>query len=212
MKEQAIQKINKVGKISAVVTLVCKILVIFGMITCVAGLVLCLALPKDLIKVTTSGTMLMETSYGAFGIEIPEEEIEKMNEMQDALERGEDIMVETVHNGVMGGNLTFTSTGQTYFPTAVEITDKLVRMDMEAPEVVVTLRSMVGLLLLASICMVMTLVTLVFIGNLCKAFRDCTSPFEENVIKKMQHLAYVLIPWTVSSSIGNSVLTSAMSG
>ena len=54
---------------------------------------------------------------------------------------------------------------------------------------------------------IMTLVTLFFVGFLCKAFRYCESPFEENVIKKMQNLAISLIPWTIISSIADNFIT-----
>ena len=56
----------------------------------------------------------------------------------------------------------------------------------------------------------MALVTLFFVGALCKAFRYCESPFEENVIKKMQNLAISLIPWTIISSIAESFVTNLL--
>ncbi len=68
-----------------------------------------------------------------------------------------------------------------------------------------------GLLVLA-VLLGITQVTLYFIGFLCKAFRDCESPFEENVIKKMQHLAYALIPWTVASSLVEIVINNIIRG
>ena len=51
---------------------------------------------------------------------------------------------------------------------------------------------------------------LFFVGALCKAFRYCESPFEENVIKKMQNLAISLIPWTIISAIADSFATSLL--
>jgi len=211
MKEQAIQKINKVGKISAIVALVSKILVILGFVVCAISLVVCLVLPKDLVKVTTVGSMVTEVNYDALGIEVSDDEIQDWKDLQMELEDGENIQIETVRNGVMSGNLTVSSTGQTYIPTNVNVEEGTVTVDMESPEVVITLRSVVGLIITAMIALAMTIVTVTFVEKLCKAFRDCQSPFEENVIKKMQNLAYVLIPWTLISSISESIITSFMS-
>lgn len=211
MKEQAIQKINKVGKISAVVAIISKILVILGFVVCAISLVICLVLPKDLVKVTTVGNMVTEVNYGSLGIEVSDEEIQQWEDMQAMLEDGENLRIETVQNGMMSGNLSFSSTSQTYIPTEVDIEEGMVTVDMQSPDVVITLRSVAGLIITAMIALAMTIVTITFIEGLCKAFRDCQSPFEENVIKKMQRLAYVLIPWTLISSVSESIITSFMS-
>lgn len=211
MKEQAIQKINKVGKISTIVAIISKILVILGFVVCAISLVICLVLPKDLVKVTTVGNMVTEVNYESMGIEVSDEEIQQWKDMQAMLEDGENLQIEMVQNGMMSGNLSFSSTNQTYIPTEVDIEEGMVTVDMQSPDVVITLRSVAGLIITAMIALAMTIVTITFVEKLCKAFRDCQSPFEENVIKKMQNLAYVLIPWTLISSISESILTSFMS-
>lgn len=58
----------------------------------------------------------------------------------------------------------------------------------------VSLRDLGYVLVTAVITIAMTLVSLFFAGFLCKAFKECQSPFEENVIKKMRGFAYSLIP------------------
>ena len=215
MKEQAIQKINKVGKISAIVALVSKILVILGLVVCAISLVVCLVLPKDLVKVTTVGNMVTEVNYEALGIDMLgisiADEMQDWSDMQTMLENGDKIQIETKRNGMMSGNLTLSSTTETYIPTNVNVENGKVTVDMETPEVVITLRQICGLVLVATIATVMTLITIIFIEKLCKAFRDCQSPFEENVIKKMQNVAYALIPWTLISGISESIMTSFMS-
>ena len=211
MKEQAIQKINKVGKISTIVAIISKILVILGFVVCAISLVICLVLPKDLVKVTTVGNMVTKVNYDLMGIEVSDDDIQQWKDMQTLLEDGEDLQIETVQNGMMSGSLTVSSTSQTYIPTEVKIEEGTVTVDMESPEVVITLRSVAGLMITAMIALAMTIVTITFVEKLCKAFRDCQSPFEENVIKKMQNLAYVLIPWTLISSVSESIITSFMS-
>ena len=46
-----------------------------------------------------------------------------------------------------------------------------------------------------------SLVSMIFAGKVCKAFRDCQSPFEENVIRRMQYFAYSLIPTVLLESV-----------
>ncbi len=211
MKEQAILKINKVGKYSAIVAIICRILLIMGMVISLLGLVLCLILPKDLVKVSTAGTMRMKIDYGVFGIDVFEEELRNMEEMKDWMAQGGDVRVDTVQSVVGVDGLTLSADGQTYIPTSVTVEDGVVTMDMTSGEVSIGIRDVAVLIALAMVSVAMTLVTVIFAERLCKAFRDCQSPFEENVIKKMQQLAVALIPWTVVSSIAESVLNSAVS-
>ncbi len=49
-KEDAILKVNKLGNISNIIVRIMKIIVIIGLILTVAGTILVMALPKDLIK------------------------------------------------------------------------------------------------------------------------------------------------------------------
>ena len=65
-------------------------------------------------------------------------------------------------------------------------------------------------MLVLALNITMVMVTLCFISSLCKAFRDCESPFEENVVRKMRNLAYSLIPWAIFSTITNSVADSLL--
>ena len=65
------------------------------------------------------------------------------------------------------------------------------------------LRKLVVPLVAVTLHLIMTLITLFFIGALFKAVGKCQSPFEEDVIKKMRMFAYSLIPWVVFSSISD---------
>ena len=75
-----------------------------------------------------------------------------------------------------------------------------------------TIRDGAWAVVIAAVGLAMTFITLWFVGNLCKAFRDCQSPFEENVIKKMKHVAIALIPWCIISSVSDSTFNSIVSG
>lgn len=209
MKEQAIHKINKVGKISYIITVICKILLIAGLVCTVAGAVIWLTQPVDAMRVTQKSAMIVEMSQEGLGESISGTEL---GEMQQSLEAGEQWQVKQVQNGMVGPNLELLSTRQNYTPVAMDVTEDNVTIEMISGEVSFTMREMAVLMLMMAVVLVMSIVTLTFVEKLCKAFRDCESPFEETVIQKMQRVAICLIPWTLISSFGDTVTNSMMSG
>lgn len=209
MKEQAIKKINKVGKISYIITIICKILLIVGLVCSVAGAVIWMALPVDTMRVTQRSAMIVEMSQEGLGESISETELK---DMQQSLEAGEQWQVNRVQNGMVGPNLELISTKQNYIPVSMDVTEDNVTIEMLSEDASFTMRNMAVMMLLLSVVMLMSIVTLTFVEKLCKAFRDCESPFEENVIQKMQRVAICLIPWTLVSSLGDTIANSMMSG
>lgn len=209
MKEQAIQKINKVGKISYIITVICKILVIASLVCSVASAVICFSQPTETMRVTQRSAMIVEMSKDALGQDITDAELA---EMQAVLESGEQMQIQQVRNGMMGSGLNIVSTGETYIPIAMDVTGDGVTIDMITDGATCTMHELAVLSLLMAVVLAMSIVTLTFIESLCKAFRNCATPFEENVIKKMQRLAICLIPWTLVSSIGDTITNSMMFG
>lgn len=187
MKEQVIQKINKIGKISGIITTIAKVLVGIGVVLTLVGTIICFVIPKDLLKFSVVGDVIMEMNYASLGVEVSDAEVAEMQE-----------------------HMKWEFTGDADDFSEVSVTDEKITMKGVYDDFSFSLRDLSGLLILALITMVMTLVTLFFVGALCKAFRDCQSPFEESVIKKMQHLAYALIPWTVVATVTNSIADSVM--
>ena len=188
MKEQAIQKINKIGNVSGMITLVAKVLVGIAMAVVLVATIVCLLIPESMIKVSTTADVNMEIDYSTLGITVSEEQ---MVEAKAQLEQ------DVIEDGKEG----FTS---------VEVTPSLIKMTGAVEEYEFTMKILVELLAMALGTLILTFVTLIFVGRLCKAFRDCQSPFEENVINKMQHFAYALIPWAVISTITTSLTESML--
>ena len=190
MKEQAIQKINKIGDVSGKITLFCKIMVGIGIATLLVGAVLCFFVPKEGVIYGTETKKNIEIDMEKLNAGVTDEEIDNVVK---ELSEGEDVEIES-------GAVDVEISGETYYPDTVERTEhgfKIVsvehRYDMD-------IRDLSWGLLALAVLLGLTQVTLYFVGFLCKAFRDCESPFEENVIKKMQNLAYSLIPWAFVTS------------
>jgi len=169
MKNEAISKINKFGRIGNTIALVSKILIGICMALLLAGAVILFVLPKDFINVALSTNVEMDFNTDSLGMDFTEDELaEKQAELvAEASEDKEDYVVTDIE--VVGYN--------------VSITEK-------TEDVNLNVRSMAWLLLLLVGGLTMIMVVLCFASSLCKAFRDCETPFEDKVIKKMQNLAF----------------------
>ncbi len=179
MKEQAVKKINKMGKASNIVVTICKICIIIGMVIFFIAGVGCILLPEGSMRVVSTEKVAVELAYDKFGAGKDESEILELvsGALDGVLINNKEVSVEDVN--ITGNKMTVTK---------------------EADKFELDFHDVGWMNFVLVIMLVLVLITLVFAGGLCKAFRDCESPFEENVIKKMQHFAYSLIPWTIGSS------------
>lgn len=186
MKEQAINKIHKMGHAGQVITLICKILLIIGLVAALTGAIILARIPRGFFTVDVDGNAVMSIDLTRMGIPMT-------NEISESLERWSN-----------GGNINIQ--GAEFSLADAEVTENGVRFTGGAVGRVFDLRQILAPILAACVILVAALVTIFFAGALCKALRYCVSPFEENVIKRIRHLAFSLIPWTVVST-----LTSGMS-
>jgi hypothetical protein len=189
MKEQAIKKINSIGKVCSVFALIGKILVGMGIVVTLLAAIVCFVMPEDFMVITLDTNMDVQVDVSEFGVAAPKEELAEMQAEIEAsfVEDGEGEVSEVI------------------------LTEETVLVRGGVEDFSFTLRDVAWLMVLGMVALVMTFVTLIFIGGLCKAFCDCQSPFEDNVIKKMQYFAYSLIPWAIISTIANSITESITS-
>lgn len=189
MKEQAIQKINKMGKIGVIIVTIMKVFVIIGIVGVLIGAVVCSLLPDDLVSMQFSGdatvTINMEAVEKMTGTQISEQEL------RDSL--------------AASGQLKMDGKEYSMGEIALEGKKMIVDANAESPRSI-ELGNLAGVWISALALLAAGLVTLIFAGRLCKAFRDCETPFEENVIRKMQQLAYALIPWIILNSVAAAVI------
>ncbi len=193
MKEQAIRKINKIGKVSNIITLIAKILVGIAMTVTLIATIICFIIPESMLTFEIESTMNMIMDYSDLGVHMSEEEIATVQAdlNQELLVESEASYTDVI---VEAGKVTMTSEFESFS---------------------FTMRDATWLAFMGALVLGLTFVTLFFISALCKAFRDCQSPFEDNVIKKMQSLAIALIPWailsTLVSTVANSLLNNKLS-
>ena len=196
MKEEAIKKINKIGKVSSVFALVGKIVVGMSLVVLILSAILCFCIPKDFMAITLDEKIGFVLDIESFGETFTDEDVEEMKksftESFEAEVAGEEVQLEEI-----------------------VVTDSRLEAKSIVPTYSFTIRDLAWLIVVVTLNVAMVMVTLCFVSALCKAFRDCESPFEENVVKKMRNLAYSLIPWavfsTITNSIGNTLLQNKIS-
>ena len=188
MKEQAISKINKMGKAGSIITIILRIFVILGLVgTIVAAMVLA-SLPEDTLRIRIAGKANIDVNLAAIVGENEAKNVLADKDLSEyGYEKGSELDLEGVSYGI----------------DKLETEGSHILMSGNGEMGDFNLRKLVGPLVAAALHLVMTLITLFFIGALFKAVEKCQSPFEENVIKKMRMFAYSLIPWVVFSSISD---------
>jgi len=192
-KSEAISKINKLGKISNIIVSIARVIMIVGLVFCIVGTVILMFVPKGLVQLNISGRTDVLVDLSRINVQLSEEE------QQDILlSIQEDIDDENSRS-------TIDVNGNTYGTETVAVDESSIMLGAEAESYTVDIKNIIFILFFASLTLALLVVTLTFAGKLCKGFRDCESPFEENIIKKMNHLAYSLIPWAFVSTISNSI-------
>ena len=187
MKENAISKINKMGRIGTILTIIAKVFIIIGLIATFVGTIASAFIPKDFFTAGADSNLLINISLASLGSSLTDEEVTQAE--QEAVK----ILGEEEFDT---GSLKINTMDVSNDNISLSLTNKLANF---------SLHKIFWVMLSAFLYLAMTLVTLFFIGFLCRAFQNCESPFEENVIKKMKTLAYSLIPWTILSTVNDAV-------
>ena len=191
-KEEAIMKINKLGNVGNIIVRIMKVLAIVGFVFTLVGFILIMALPKDLVTWNLGSTMEMKVNASELD---QEGKTSMLQGITDALE-------EDTSSFSMNMN------GSEYKALSVIETEAGMVVEAAVDTYSVELGDSAIACILGAITFVALYITLIFAGKLCQAFRDCESPFEENVVKQLSSLAYSLLPWVILGSLTESITES----
>ena len=186
MKQEITSKINKMGKVGYVLSMICRIVAIMGIVMSLLAVVVILAFPKGALTLGVQQNVDVKVDMEALGETLTKEQVEKLEQE------------------VTSENIDFTISGEEPERMSVDATETEITCSAVGKPQTLDIRNFFAVCIMAMLEVIMVLITSIFAGRLCKAFRDCESPFEENVVKKMTQLAYSLIPWIfISSSNAN---------
>lgn len=203
MKEEAIKKINTLGKVGQIIAIIAKIFVILALTISLLLTVASAFIPKEFITILPKYGMSVFIDMSVVGKSITKEEQEQIiaQSAEDCPEGG----TLTVSDGLVtysltpGKDDTFDSL---YVNQSIHVDDSTIKYEFVGTDPQgIHPHNLFWFLLSILLYIIMTLITVTFVERLCKAFRNCQSPFEESVTKKMTTFAYSLIPWVVLDSV-----------
>jgi len=189
MRSETIERINKFGKVGNIVALIAKVICIVGLVGCLIATIVCTVFPENFVDIKIDTAAEVAVDMNVIDVKLSDDVASKI-----ASEITENVSVD-------GGEV-----------TSVVIENNTITLDTTGENISFSLKDVAGITLAATATLVAMLVTLFFIGALCKAFAKCETPFEENVIRKMNNLAISVIPMVVFSYVTEVVANYVMSG
>ncbi len=187
-KETAVKRVNGIGKAGTIISRIAMVFLIIGIVGCLVSAMILSVLPKDFFEFNVVGSGNMEIHIDKM---LPEAELEKLGK---AIENGE---MNVANSSYASEEVIFSEDGRS------------ILVDVTGDSTVINPGRVALVLWSALLYVVGTLVVVIFVEKLCKAFRDCKTPFEENIIKALQRLAWSLIPWLVLGSTLEGCISSA---
>ena len=181
-------KVNKIGKAGKIVSIILIVLLSIGAFGLLVGGIVCAALPKDAVVVSTQPNVEVKVNRSLLG--------NAWGDIDEALAATqENLMAE--HEGV---TLDKGADGLVVHVTDIDQLSSLgVRDGLKA--------ILAGLIAIAS-----GIVTLTMFRKLCEAFSVCRSPFDEAVIQRMTTFAWTLIVCAVVGCFATAVASAIVAG
>ena len=206
MKEDAIKRIHTIGRVGVIITNIYRVLIIVLMLIILVGTIGLFMIPKDLLTLQFDSTVNLQIDPSA----VP-------GDSSDATVKNNLISLSSLFEA---GSLFLVYADGTTIPITVSTLDTTqyedgMHLDVRTttPQTrTLTMQDLAWLLVVVLLYLVMSLVTICFIGSLCTAVRYCDSPFDATIIRRMTSFAFSLIPWVFLSSLVNSVSNSITTG
>ena len=187
-KENAISRINKIGKAGRIISRICMVFACIGLVGTLIGAAVFLILPKDLFTLTLDGTATVDVRA------------KEAQSMTDAFAEG---------GAFTGGSMDLN--GDNYVPTATQTIGDLIRISFVKDTAVITSARVVVLLFVIAAYLAVFILLMHYINGVCKSFEECVSPFEEGAISSIRKCAYTIIPWAVLGGVVRSLAQSLFS-
>lgn len=194
MKNEIMSKVNTIGKIGHIIANIGKVMLAIGAVACIVAGFILVAMPDDLVTIHMDGQATIEinaaemvgttflTTHGATAI--------TWGDVSSSLE------VNGMEYGVVG--MTPTENG--------------FLIDAEADSYSLKLSQFANAIFLGALNCAVMWVVLHLVSGLCKQFKECETPFTEEIAKGLKKIAIALIPMAFITNLTTSVTNSMMSG
>lgn len=199
IKQEAIRKINSMGKAGVFLSRIMKILMIMSAILILGVAILFTILPKDFLTMEINGTGTMDMDISWLMERMTDEGVaETLRQIEE-------------YNQNLEGSISVNQSGEMDIVSA-EMTPDSLQFAMQGNFMHFSSREMRVTMWLMVLYLIMGIVVTSFTERLCKAFQTCETPFADDVIRWMRNTAYCLIPFAGMSSATDTFSSGIFSG
>lgn len=192
-ENSVIAKINRYGKVGKIITTIMMIIASVGTVTTIVSGIALLVMPSDFFELSLNTVVQLSIDTNKVDAPITENDQE---------------MIEKAFNSGLPTGLNL---GAVRFSMdQAEFVDGKLIARSEGNETNISLNSLGYAVIAAAVALILTSISLLFGRKLCKAFEKCETPFEENVIKRLEQFAISLLPWALYSSVPESIMNSVL--
>lgn len=191
-KEKALKSINSIGKAGTVISTVMQIMLIVGITALIIAGIVVMNIPGDMFEFRIESGGSIEFDANA----LPQSGIKLFS----------------YNSGDPNVDINFSMNGIDYKAVNTVVNGDHVYADLEGKTNVITPSGLMIVLIAAAAILLLTMLVMIFIKKLCMSIRDCSTPFEESVIKGLERCTWVLIPWVVVAGVAKNVIESVLSG
>ena len=189
-KDNAISKINSIGKAGRILSKIAMIALMIGCIAVIVSGIMFLAIPKEdfVFKMNNDATLTVNMDSKMVGA------LTSAKQDAESLPQGS-----TSINGV---NYSFED-------VTFEQDGKIANFKLQGDGATITSGRIAAICFVAAVFMAINALLFFYVGKLCKSLETCNTPFEEDIIKGMKNCAWVLIPWCVLGGAFESFMATA---
>ena len=192
MKTEIIAKVNHIGKAGLIITRICQVCLWIGVVACILSGIVLSFIPDDMIAIHMEHKATVELNMPEIAGTLTENG--KSNTTWGDVESS--LKVDGMEYGVVD----------------VRQTEKGVEIEADTDAYTIHFRSIANTVLLAAVYCVVCLVVMHFVGVVCKKFKECETPFSDDIVTALRNLAISVIPMAVFSTLTESVMNSITTG
>lgn len=200
IKQEAIRKINSMGKVGVILSRILKILmIVVAILVLLTAVLFTILLPKDFLTMEIEGIGTMNVNIPQYLEQMTDEETAEMMRQIETYNQSQNGSSSANHSDEMD-------------IISAELTPSGVQVAMQGSFMLFSSRELRTVMWLTLFYLIMGIAVTSFAEKLCKAFQTCETPFAEDVIRWMRNTAYCLIPFAVLSSVTDTFASGIVSG
>lgn len=186
MQSNAIKRINQMGTAGVVISWILIALMIVGLVASAFAAVVLNLLPRDFLVIEAQADAAISVNFPeGWDMDVQQELMQDYSNFQFSIDAG------------LSGEVNMDM-------EKIETTPRGFRMLGSGTIANMTLETVRSLLTGAIFHMALSILLMVFVLRLCKAFKNCITPFCQEVITKMQQTAYAVGIWVILDAVGTA--------